>query len=418
MARPHHIGGKEAGFAPLSLSLATIIGVACIFAMSTHMFVPTLPQIRQSLSASPSWAQLTVTLNLTAYAVGTLLFGPLSDRFGRKQVLSLSVFGFVAVSIVCVLAFSIEILVAARIGQGFFGSAGTVLAIVMIRESVDDSRAPRWMSGQMIAVTVGVTFAPVLGAGIAEIVSWRGIFGALALMGFGIGIVLSRYVPETNVPQPGTLAPHRILKRYARVIVSRGFMAYQLMTAFGFAGTFAFTTAGPFVFIVTLGLSQLQYAMIHGGTALALIAGALANVLLSGRVTIHRIIVFALLIGMVACAIFVGTMILSGRSLAGICLALFLGSFSVGLFSANARVLMFDAVALEDRGAASAFAGFTTMALGAIASLAVVMLPAGSILALGLVLGGSIIASVVAYVVARRSRKRADSPASVARTSL
>ncbi len=394
--------------APASVAAPiTVIAVLMVFTMSMDLYLPTFPELTEALSTTPTMVQLTLTLNLVAYALATLVHGLLADRYGRQRVLSAGLVTFLAASLVCMLAPTISWLLAGRVGQGLAASTGTVLTALILRELFDDERAQRWLSVMAIAVGFGPAVAPLVGAVVADSFGWRANFGLLAALA-GIGfIAVLRFVPETrprgqSVPSAGT-----VVRRYAAVFRNGLFQRYQLLNALSLAALFAFVTAAPFVFIGTFGLTPTRYAMLHGALVMLYIIAAITNGVLAGRVEPIRMIQLALVIGSVGIGTLIVGAVLFDPSLVTVLLGMAFCAVAMGLLMANAWLLLLNAVAPSERATASALSSFSQMLIAAVASLAVAMLPAGSLWAMSLVVSLCLAGCLCAYAfLGRRSSGR------------
>ena len=399
---------RAAVAAPASVAAPiTVIAVLMVFTMSMDLYLPTFPELTEALSTTPTMVQLTLTLNLVAYALATLVHGLLADRYGRQRVLSAGLVTFLAASLVCMLAPTISWLLAGRVGQGLAASTGTVLTALILRELFDDERAQRWLSVMAIAVGFGPAVAPLVGAVVADSFGWRANFGLLAALA-GIGfIAVLRFVPETrprgqSVPSAGT-----VVRRYAAVFRNGLFQRYQLLNALSLAALFAFVTAAPFVFIGTFGLTPTRYAMLHGALVMLYIIAAITNGVLAGRVEPIRMIQLALVIGSVGIGTLIVGAVLFDPSLVTVLLGMAFCAVAMGLLMANAWLLLLNAVAPSERATASALSSFSQMLIAAVASLAVAMLPAGSLWAMSLVVSLCLAGCLCAYAfLGRRSSGR------------
>lgn len=387
-----HRAAKHASTASPALAAGIVIAALAAFMLSTDVYVATMPRMAEAFAVEPSLIQLTVTLNLAAYALSTLVHGPLSDRFGRARVLCWGLGGFCAASALCWLAPNVEALIVGRIGQGLAASAGTVLAAVIIRELFDDTGAQRWLAIMALATAAGPAFGPLVGAALAEGFGWRGPFAALVAVSALVLLAACR-LPETGQPRPDALVLRRVLARYAAVACNASFMRYQLINAFALAALFAFITAAPFVFIETFGLGPMIYATLHGSLVLVYIATTAINARLAGRVAPERLLSLGIWVGLAGVALLVLGAVWSGGSMWGIVLGMAFNAASIALLMGNGWLLMLNAVVPAEMGTASAFAGCMQMLLAALASLTVAALPAGSpvfmALAVGLYAGGA-----------------------------
>ena len=161
-----------------------MLGLMCALpAVSTDMYLPSLPDVARDLGTSATAAQLTMTAMLIGGAVGQLVIGPLSDRFGRRKPVLIGVVLHIITSLLCAIAPAIVPLIALRSAQGFFNASATVVAMAIIRDRFVGADASRLMSRLMLVIGVAPLFAPSLGGVIAGQWGWRSVFLALAVFG-------------------------------------------------------------------------------------------------------------------------------------------------------------------------------------------------------------------------------------------
>jgi DHA1 family bicyclomycin/chloramphenicol resistance-like MFS transporter len=385
-----------------TLGATVLIAALAVFVLSTDLYVATLPRIATELAADPSLVQLTLALNLAAYAASTLVLGPLADRFGRARVLRWGLAVFCAASTLCWLAPSVEALILGRVGQGLAAGAGTVLGAVILREMFDDVGAQRWIAIMTLGTVLGTVLGPLVGALLADGLGWRAPFAALVGLS-ALALLAIRALPETGIPRPDALRVRRVARAYAAVLRNPQFMRYQLVNAFALGAFFAFVTTAPFVFIDTFGLSPVGYGAVHGALAVVFVATTATSARLAGRVSPERLLGAAIVIGVAGLVTLCLGAALNGGLLVLVLLGMALNASSIGLLMANASLLMLNAVRPDQRGTGSAFAGFTQMLVSALASLTATALPTASPGAMSLVVTLYAGSAVVVHVALRRA---------------
>ncbi len=357
--------------------LVPILALA-IFVSATDFYVVALPSLPAALSTSREAVQLTVSFYLAAYALSTLFWGPLSDRFGRKPILASGLLCFALASIAAAAAPSIEALLAARMAQGAAASSGTVLVAVMIKEMCEGPRVQRWMGIMAMAIVVGPALAPLIGAFLIEGFGWRAPFGLLALLALLMLVLLKRGVEETIATRLPQISLAKAAKTYSGVLRNRSFMRFQLINGFGVAGFFAFATGAPFVFMTGFGSSTYVYALIQGGTILTYVFGTATSSLLAKRHEPLGLVKRGLRISYLGLSGLLLFALLSAENATALCLGIYVTVFGMGLIMPNAWVLMLDPVGSHEVASASALSGVFQMALGSLASLAITALPQAS----------------------------------------
>ena len=187
--------------------LGVVLSVLTIFGpISMDLYLPVLPALTRELGASTSAAQLTVTACLIGLAIGQLVAGPVSDRYGRRRPLLLGVAAFVAASLLCAVAPTITTLVVARLVQGLAGAVGIVIAQAAGRDLYSGAKLIRYYGRLTVLGGLAAVVGPVVGGQLARITDWRGTFVFLALCGAVIFLLSVGLVRETLPPAGATAA--------------------------------------------------------------------------------------------------------------------------------------------------------------------------------------------------------------------
>ena len=251
--------------------LTAVVGLG---ALSIDMFLPSLPAIATAFAAPPATVQLTVTLFLMAFAASQLVYGPLSDRFGRRWVLIAGLALYAAAGLACALASSIGVLIGARVLQALGGGAGPVVARAVIRDLHGPERAARVFSYMAMVQSLNPMLAPVLGGYVHQTFGWRAVFLVLAGAGTFFVALMAAGVHETNVRRdPSALQPGAMGRNVARLLSDRAYLAYVLVNALMFGGQFAFISGSPFVLIGVLGVSPSVFGFCFGAVTLGIMTG-------------------------------------------------------------------------------------------------------------------------------------------------
>lgn len=341
--------------------LVAIIGLG---PFTMQVVVPSLPGIAREFGTGSAGAQLTITLYLVSVTFGQLIYGPLSDRFGRRPLLMGGLAVHMLGSLACVLALSIEMLVVARVVQALGACAGVVLARAVIRDAWPRDEAAAVLGYVTMGMTIAPMVAPVLGSLLEEAWSWRG--GMLACLLFALPVALASWkrLPETlpePQPLPGLVA---ILRAFGSLWAIPAFRAYAAVTACSTGIFFAFLGGAPHVVVEGMGHSPVTFGVAFAVMSVLFAAGGWISGRLSPRLGTLRMLEYA-------------TVLTTGGALLALLLALllpphimlFCGAMSVvalgnGMTQPNAIAAALS-VRPQLAGTASSLIGALQMGLGA-----------------------------------------------------
>jgi DHA1 family bicyclomycin/chloramphenicol resistance-like MFS transporter len=382
--------------APFSL----LVALTACGTLGMHIVIPALPATARAMDISIGTVQLTITLYLIGLAVGQLLYGPLSDRFGRRPVLLGGMTLFTLASAATALAPTPAILIGARVLQSIGGCAGLVLG----RAAVRDAATPEKAAGQLALLTVTMAMvpaiAPAIGGYITAFVHWRASYFLLAAIGAGTLLATVLLLPETNYGS-SRRAPLSFGRGYSRLLLSPVFLGFAVGGAFTTTSFYAFMAAAPFIFENHLHQSTqdvgLYYLVLMVGVA---VGGTIAK-RLSRFVTLRTGLRIANLTAIVAATCFMAAELTGNLSVVAVVgpVALFMvgagmaSPFALaGSVSANPQAI----------GAASGLYGFIQMGYGMICTIVVETWSPGSVYPVAVVLLGSTLAAQCVLALAAR----------------
>ena len=213
-----------------------------------HIFVPALPAAAKDLHATPAALELTISLYILGLAVGQLVYGPASDRFGRRPALLVGLSIFTIASVAGLFAPDIHTLVLARFFQALGGCSGLVLARAIIRDTSQAHEAARRLALTNLLVTAGPAVAPLIGAGLSGLWGWRTILMGLSALGVANFVLAWRMLPETR-PEALFVSASRYARDYVGLLRSRQFLGYAVGGACATTSLYAFIACAPFIFV-------------------------------------------------------------------------------------------------------------------------------------------------------------------------
>lgn len=384
------------------LKLVLVLGaLVALGPLSIDMYLPALPRIAQDLLTTESTIQLTLSGTVLGLGLGQLLVGPLSDAVGRRGPLLVGTAVHVFASLLCLVAPNVELLTAARVLQGLGASAGAVLALAIVRDLFNDRAAATLLSRLILVMGVSPVLAPTLGSALLRWSQWRGVFVTLAVLALLIVLFAALALPETlprHRRQP--LAVGATLRTYGGLLTDRSFVGLVLVAGLAMAALFGFVAGASFVFQLQYGLTQSQFGLMFGVSAIWLIAATQLNARLLRRYEPHQVLVTASVFATVSGAVMFGLAVFGVSSIVAVALPLWAVLFFAGLMLPNA-----PAVALsqhgETAGTAAALLGAVQFGIGALVSPVVGLLGNNALAMATVIAGGLLLAMLVLVLMAR-----------------
>ncbi|HUS25113.1 MAG TPA: multidrug effflux MFS transporter [Candidatus Binatia bacterium] len=276
--------------------LLVLGAVVAIGPLSIDMYLPALPELQRALGTDPAAVQWTLAAFFAGLAGGQLVYGPLSDRWGRRTPLLVGLAVFVLASLLCSQAPSIHSLIALRLLQALGSCAGMVITRAMVRDRFAPQDMARILSMLVLVMGVAPMLAPLAGSAVLRYAGWQAIF--LVLAGFGslcfAAVALS--LAESHPPERrlASLSILSALRGFAHLMTHRKFLGYALAGAAAQGGMFAYITVSSFVFIQAFGLSPIAYSWLFGVNAAGLIAASQVNSVLLRRMPAQVVLRHAL----------------------------------------------------------------------------------------------------------------------------
>jgi DHA1 family bicyclomycin/chloramphenicol resistance-like MFS transporter len=343
-------------------------GLTALPPLSMDMYLPALPRVSAALHAPAATVQLTLTACLAGMALGQLVVGPLSDRWGRRRPLITGMVIYVLATAVCAFAGSASLLIGFRLVQGLAGSAGIVIARAVVRDLYDGLAMARFFSTLQLISGVAPIIAPAIGGQILRLTDWRGIFVVCAAVGVLLTVVAWRRLHETLPPERrhrGELSS--TFGSMRSLLADRVFAGYVLVGSFGFAALFTYVSASSFVVQDIYGASPQTFGLLFGLNSVGIVGiGQLNGKVLVGRVDMDKVLGAGLvLITLAASALVVLTSGVFGKAgLPEIAAALFVLMSSMGLVLPTANTLALLRTR-KHAGSASALIGTSSFLAGA-----------------------------------------------------
>lgn len=365
-----------------SLSPALLITLGLLSAVApfaTDLYLSAMPQIVDDLSTTTSGAQLSLTAFLIGAAVGQLIFGPLSDRIGRRRPLLIGTVLYLAASIGAALAPSLVMLVIFRLIQGLSGAAGMVIGRAVVTDSYRGTQAAQAMSLMMMVGGIAPVLAPFAGSLLADPIGWRGLLWVVAALGLIALVCILAFIRETHprftgkdatsdasVDTTDTTNTDSATGNTGSGLTSRAFIAPVLAFSFGFATMMAYISASPFLYQKYMGMGTVSYGLAFALNALALMALSIVSSKLAVRFRIRNLTRIGLGINLAGAVLF-GLMVMVDAPATSLMIPLVIIVGSLGLVMGNATSLALSAVP-KASGTGSAVLGFLQFGLAGLVS--------------------------------------------------
>lgn len=344
-----------------------LVAMSAIGPLALNIFIPSMPGLQAEFAIPYGAAQLTLTLFLIGMAACQLVYGPISDRIGRRPMLLGGLCVFVVASLLAAIAPTIEVLIAARLLQALGGAAGIVLARAMVRDVFDRDRAASVISYITMAFVVAPMVAPVLGGFIDKMASWRLDFWLLAVLGAAVLAAAWFHLPETHVNRGEAGHGFSLLSGARRLFAMARFRGYTLTLAFTSCVFFSFLGGAPHIMVDVLNRTPMEYGLWF----LCVSAGYMLGNFVSGRFTqrlgIDRMMMAGNIVTLAGGLMCLAAALGGWLSPATLFVPMAFAALGNGLTIPNATA---GAISVDPRltGAAAGWAGFTQMAFGAAAS--------------------------------------------------
>jgi MFS transporter, DHA1 family, multidrug resistance protein len=295
MGRATSAPSGDRGFR-LSLIVAAL---AMLAPFSVDTYLPSFPDIAHGLGAAEWQLQQTLSLYLLAFGAMTLVYGPLSDAFGRRRVVLTALALYTLSSVGCALAANIHWLLAMRIGQGLTASAAIVIGRAIVRDAFSGARAQKVMS--QVTLLFGV--APILGGYLHEAYGWCSVFWLLAGLGAWLCFWVAALLPETHSGTRQSAHPRAVALAYWRAFRQVGFVLLVLSVALNFGAMFLYVAGSPVLLYRHLGLGPDQFGYLFVPLVAGVMCGAFTSGRLAGRCTHQQAVVIGFAVMLAAAAV-------------------------------------------------------------------------------------------------------------------
>jgi DHA1 family bicyclomycin/chloramphenicol resistance-like MFS transporter len=387
---------------------ATLALMTALGPLSMDLYLASLPDIGRLMAATTADVQLTISIYLLGFAIAQLVYGPYSDRYGRRSVLLVALTLFTAASLGCAAAPSIEALIAARFFQSVGGAGVIVIARAIVRDLYSGPRAGRELSLMGAVMALAPIIGPPIGGVLHIAFGWQSNFLAVVAAGLIIGAIVWKLLPETlrdPASEPVTVAS--FFRGFGAFLADARYLAYLGILCCSFAGLFAWISGSSFVLQQIYGQSPFEFGVAFGVSC----AGYLVGTLIAAKLVMRSGLGFTIGVGVLAQAL--GGLVMLLAVAFGLASPLWiLSAIALYLFGLGFTAPQAMAGALTpfpDRaGAASSLFGFVQQSWSAIVGAAVGHMLGASALPLAAVIAVMGVAALAIWAMTRRIRRRSS----------
>jgi len=352
-------------------SIALLTFMVALGQMSMGLYLPSMPSMAAAFGTETGAVQLTLTVFIGGFAVSQLVWGPVSDRFGRRPTLLMGLTVFALAGFGCAFAQSIEQLIALRFLQALGACSGQVVARAVVRDTTEGAMSAKVMSYIALAMSLSPAVTPSIGGFLQAWLGWHANFVLLGLIGLTLFLIASLRLPETNRFRDETatdLAP--MLRNYAALLRDPGYLGYVLVIGGMFGSLMSYQTGSPFVLMEMLGWSPQAYGLLILFNVLGFLSGSLTGARLAPRLGIPRMVRLGTIAVLVSGVAMVASPLSGHISTPGVIAPMMIFLFGMGLGLPSAFT---GAMASYPRiaGSAAALMGFIQMGVAMVASFAI-----------------------------------------------
>jgi DHA1 family bicyclomycin/chloramphenicol resistance-like MFS transporter len=377
--------------------LVLIIGLLnTITPFSIDMYLPAFPQIAAELHTDISHVALSVSTYFLGFAVGQLLYGPLLDRFGRKNPLMIGMGLYMAATIGCITCGSIDTFLWMRFIQALSGCVASVAAMAMVRDFFPVDQSARIISLLVLILGASPLLAPTAGSLVVVAWGWHYVFVLLAIIAGILLLVVAFFLPEGHTPDPTiSLKPKQITKAFTEVISKPVFYVYALAGTFSFSGLFVYVADSPAVFMGYFQLSARQYGLVFALLSVGFIGGSQLNHYLSRKFESAVILKTTVMCQVVVSIIFLIGSLNDWYGFVPVLCFLFVLLLCAGLGYPNAAAMALAPFS-RNAGSASALLGFLQIGIGGLISSGVGLLHFKGSLTMAMIMTAT---SIIAWII-------------------
>lgn len=365
---------------------------------TVDMYLSSLPTMMNDFGTTASLIQASLTASLLGLGLGQLVAGPLSDSYGRRKPLMISMLLYFLISIACAFAPTIGLFIALRFIQGFVASAGLVISRAIVRDQYSGVEMVKFMALLTMISNVAPLISPTAGSAVTTFTSWIGVFIFLGFLGLFLTSMTIWGIKE-SLPAAKRIPSNfkEVLRNYGSLLRDRSFMGYALVNGILFSGVFAYVAGTPFIYQNMYGISPQLFSILFALNGLGIILGSQLVKRLADRIDERQIFRIGLLLAFITTAVVLIVVLTHGPFIA-LFIAIFLFAASIGIIGPVSFTLAMESQG-HIAGSAAAVLGSLQFALGAVTSPLVGLAGENSAIPFGITIFTTSVLAVIAYLI-------------------
>lgn len=361
-----------------------------------QILLPALPVIKDTFQVSNDVAQLTLSLSMFAIALGTLVYGPLSDKYGRKPIMLIGLCVTLAGSIFCLLASTIETLIVGRFIQAFGGAVGLVLGRAIIRDVYGAREAARVIATLVMVMVVLPMLSPAVGGELMQRFGWQSVFVVIAGLSFIMFLLVIAKMPETLTNPAPFEGIQSMLLTYARLFRSRAFCGYAFCVTFVSVVFFSFISAAPEIMVTVLDRPPTEYGYYFIMIPLGFMSGNYVARHFGRSLDLDKMIAYGASIAVLGIGLAIAIQLLGFHQPVALFAPIALAVFGNGITLPNAQAAAINEFP-QYAGSASGLTGFLQMSFSAVAAQFVAVIFNGTVYPLLVLMLAAAVLSLVSF---------------------
>lgn len=361
-----------------------------------QILLPALPVIKDTFQVSNDVAQLTLSLSMFAIALGTLVYGPLSDKYGRKPIMLIGLCVTLAGSIFCLLASTIETLIVGRFIQAFGGAVGLVLGRAIIRDVYGAREAARVIATLVMVMVVLPMLSPAVGGELMQRFGWQSVFVVIAGLSFIMFLLVIAKMPETLTNPAPFEGIQSMLLTYARLFRSRAFCGYAFCVTFVSVVFFSFISAAPEIMVTVLDRPPTEYGYYFIMIPLGFMSGNYVARHFGRSLDLDKMIAYGASIAVLGIGLAIALQLLGFHQPVALFAPIALAVFGNGITLPNAQAAAINEFP-QYAGSASGLTGFLQMSFSAVAAQFVAVIFNGTVYPLLVLMLAAAVLSLVSF---------------------